>query len=420
VKVLIISNYYPPHERGGYEQLCRDVARHLTERGCVIEVLTSNHGVTAGAVPDDAGVRRLLRPQPIYESSQSVASQFFRQRRSDEAYDLECLRATIGDFRPDVIFFWNLQYLPRSLALEAEKTPGVGVAYWLAGYTPAEPDEFWVYWANAAKDSGKRLIKTPLAKLAQAIMRREGKPNHPRMKHVAVVSEFMRQKGIAEGTLPANAYVLYNGVELDLFQRPVCETVAGPLTLLQAGRVSEDKGVHTAVEAVGMLAQDAATSDIHLHIAGSGPDDYLARLQHIAQRYQAADKVTFHGWLPRDQMPGLMEQSQVLLLPTGHHEPFARVVLEALAGGLTVVSTLTGGTGEIVQHDRTGLTFPAEDSRALAEQIRRLMTESGLRVKLAKQGQQLVLERFSLDRMVENVERLLEQAMADRNQDSAA
>jgi hypothetical protein len=48
------------------------------------------------------------------------------------------------------------------------------------------------------------------------------------------------------------------------------------------------------------------------------------------------------------------------------------------------------------------------------------MTEPGLRVKLAKQGQQLVLERFSLDRMVENVERLLQQANADRNQDKAA
>jgi glycogen synthase len=415
VKILFVSNYYPPYERGGYEQLCRDVVLRLIKRGHQTAVLTSNLGVKVGESLNESGVRRILRLQPIYELPQSVASQFFRQRRSDEAYDLECLSAMIKEFRPELVFFWNIQHLPRSLTLEAEKTPGVGVAYWLAGYTPAEPDEFWVYWTNSARSPGKRIIKTPLAKLALAIMRREGKPDHPQMKHVAVVSEFMRQKGIAEGTLPANAYVLYNGVELDLFQRPVCEDLIEPLTLLQAGRVSEDKGVHTAVAAIGRLSQDAATSNIQLHIAGSGPADYMARLQQIAQRYQAAEKITFHGWLPRDQMPGLMARCQVLLLPTGHHEPFARVVLEAMAGGLTVVSTLTGGTGEIVQHDRTGLTFPAEDSHLLAEQIKRLMVEPGLRVKLARQGQQLVLNQFSLDHMVENVERLLEQANVDRN-----
>ena len=417
MKILFVSNYYPPYERGGYEQLCRDVVLRLIKRGHQIEVLTSNHGIKVGESLNESGVHRILRPQPIYELAQSVASQFFRQRRSDEAYDLESLRATIEEFQPELVFFWNIQHLPRSLTLEAEKIPEVGVAYWLAGYTPAEPDEFWVYWTNSARSPGKRIIKTPLAKLALAIMRREGKPDHPQMRHVAVVSEFMRQKGIAEGTLPANAYVLYNGVELDLFQRPVCGELTGPLTLLQAGRVSQDKGVHTAVEAVGLLAQNAATSNIHLHIAGSGPADYAVQLQQIAQRYQATDRITFHGWLPRDQIPSLMAQCQVLLLPTGHYEPFARVVLEAMAGGLTVISTLTGGTGEIVQHDRTGLTFPAEDSRALAEQVTRLIVEPELRVRLARQAQQMVLEQFSLDRMVENVEHLLEQANADRKED---
>ncbi len=415
MRVLFVSNYYPPYEVGGYEQLCRDVALHLSKRGHTIEVLTSNHGVKAGAPLQESGVRRILRLQAIYELPQTVASQFFRQRRSDEAFDLACLCTAIREFQPDVVFFWNLEHLPRSLALEAEKTLGIGVAYWLAGHTPAEPDEFWAYWVTSARDSGKRLIKTPLAKLALTIMRSEGKPAHPEMKHVAVVSEFMRQKGMAEGTLPPNAYVLYNGVELDLFRRPVCEDLTGPLILLQAGRISEDKGVHTAVEAIGLLAQDKASSNVHLHIAGSGPADYEARLRQTMQHYQAMDKVTFHGWLPRDQMPGLMAQCQVLLLPTGHQEPFARVVLEAMAGGLTVVSTLTGGTGEIVHHDHTGLTFPAGDSYALAEQIKRLMVEPGLRVRVARQGQQLVLEQFSLDHMVDNVERLLEQANLVRN-----
>ncbi len=415
MRTLVVSNYYPPHERGGYEQLCRDVVLRLIQRGHQVEVLTSNYGVKADESLPESSVRRILHLQPIYELPQSVASQFFRQRRSDEAYDLACLRTAIREFQPDIVFFWNLEHLPRSLAVEAEKTAGPGVAYWVASRTPAEPDEFWTYWTNPAKKPLVRLIKTPLARLALAIMRGEGKPEHPPMKHIAVVSEFIRQKGWAEGTLPANASVLYNGVELDLFERPIREARDGPLRLLQAGRVSADKGVHVAVEAIGLLAQDETTANVQLYIAGSGPADYLARLQHIASRYHVEDKVIFDGWRSRNQMPDLMAECQVLLLPTGHHEPFARVVLEAMANGLTVVSTLTGGTGEIVQHDRTGLTFPAEDSHALAAQLKRLIIEPGLRVRLAQQGQQMVLAQFSLDRMVENVEVLLGQAKADRN-----
>ncbi len=149
MKILFISNYYPPYERGGYEQLCRDVVLRLIKRGHQIEVLISNHGVKGGESLNESGVRRELRLQPIYKLPQSVASQFFRQRRSDEVYDLECLHAMIKEFQPEVIFFWNMQHLPRVLALEAEKTPGVGVAYWLAGYTPAEPDEFGVIGPTA-------------------------------------------------------------------------------------------------------------------------------------------------------------------------------------------------------------------------------------------------------------------------------
>ncbi len=92
------------------------------------------------------------------------------------------------------------------------------------------------------------------------------------------------------------------------------------------------------------------------------------------------------------------------------------MVLEAMANGLTVISTLTGGTGEIVKHGETGLTFPAGDSAALAQQIKRLANDSALRIKLAECGQALVLENFSLDRMVENCERLLNEAQTDRGQ----
>jgi glycosyltransferase involved in cell wall biosynthesis len=245
-------------------------------------------------------------------------------------------------------------------------------------------------------------------------MQAEGKPGRPQMKHAAVVSEYMRRKGIDEGVLPPDTRVIYNGVEVYLFQRALRSDADGKLMVLQAGRVSADKGVHTTLEAIGRLVRECNFDRVHLYVVGSGPSDYQAHLQQIVAQWAIADKVSFLGRLPREDMPDLMARCQVLALPTESQEPFARVVLEAMASGLVVIGTLTGGTGEIIQHETTGLTFPAGDSWGLAQQIQRLATDSQLRRRLAAQGQQLVLEKFDLDRMVIHLEQLLEEARTDR------
>jgi len=50
LRILFVSNYYPPYEVGGYEQLCRDVAMRLAERGHQIQGLTSERGVRPGEI----------------------------------------------------------------------------------------------------------------------------------------------------------------------------------------------------------------------------------------------------------------------------------------------------------------------------------------------------------------------------------
>lgn len=414
MRILIVSNYYPPYEVGGYEQLCRDVAMRLAGRGHQVQVLTSIRGTDRAAMVHEPNIRRLLRLQPDYESQRSVSAQFFLHRQRDETHNVHCLQQLIKAFKPDVVFMWNLEYLPRALALTAESTPGVSTAYWLAGYSPMEPEEFWRYWNRPANRSVIKPFKQALQKIALSMMQTERQTRQLiQMRHTGIVSDYMRRMGLAAKTIPAQTRVIYNGIEPELFYHPVAAETSRQLVLLQAGRVSADKGVHTTVEAVGHLAAKYTADQIHLNIAGSGPVEYQSRLQQLVDRYQIADRVSFLGWLPRDKMPELMARSHVLVLPTSHQEPFARVVLEAMASGLTVISTLTGGTGEIIQPGITGLAFEAEDGQGLANQIEQLILNPTLRCQLATNGQQLVLEKFSLDRMVENVEQLLREAIVE-------
>jgi len=99
-----------------------------------------------------------------------------------------------------------------------------------------------------------------------------------------------------------------------------------------------------------------------------------------------------------------MRQFDVLVLPSIYDEPLARIVQEAMATGLVVVGTLTGGTKEILVDGVNGLAFPPGDASALAVQIARLADDPGLRLALARNGRRTVEEKFSLTRMVDEIE----------------
>ena len=301
--------------------------------------------------------------------------------------------------------------------MDAEALEETAVAYWLAGASPAAPDAFWQYWKQAPqRNTSLGRIKHWLGQVALMQMRREGKPVQPQMLHVGVVSEYMRQRGIEAGTLPSHAKVIYNGVETDRFYRPVPRPDAPPPgQLLLAGRVTPDKGVHVAVEAAGRLAQTRPLRDFRLVVAGSGPADYQQRLRQLATAYGVESLISYLGWLPREQMPSLMQASHILLLPTVHQEPFARVALEGMAAGLAVIGTLTGGTGELLRDGVNGLVCAAEDSQDLARQIGRLLDDPHLRYDLASHGQQMVLERYLMEHMVERIEDLLGRAVREQN-----
>ncbi len=415
MKILFVSNYYPPYEVGGYEQLCRDVVERMRQRGHETCVLTSNRGErsTAASVSTQP-VHRVLTIQPDYDRHLNPVWQFFLMRPRLDCSNQRRFRQIVECMQPEIIFFWNLQGLTRILTVDAESIPNVAVAYWLAGYSPTEPDEYWRYWSiEPKKRSYLGPFKAVIRNIAIRMLRKESEGVRPKMQHVAVVSEFMRRKGIDEGTLPEHAQVIYNGVEVEQFLLPVRPRHQEPLRLLLAGRISEDKGVHTAIEAIGHLVSDFDIQDVQLTIVGAGRADYVARLEEILNHYSIGRYVTIAGWLPRERMPELMSRNHVLLLPTIHPEPFARIVLEAMTSGLAVIAADTGGTNEVVLHGKTGLLFPAGDCQALAGEILNLVQNDTLREQLASAGQAVARNRYDLNIMVDRVEHFLMQAIEE-------
>lgn len=410
MRILVISNYFPPYELGGYEQLCRDVCVRLRARGHAVLALTSRRGVGKREGGESADSNTLRRLHLQIEPGLTPLLQFLFARPRRERHNAAVLHEQVTRFRPDVIFCWNLENLGPGLALAAERFPGVGVAHWLAGRSPKEPDVYEEYWTTP----GHRPWMTWVKRLARPWALHKLAAGDPRpqlrLEHVAVVSHFLRDQAVQRGFLPPAAQVIHNGVELDEFAAPVRHRAPGaPWRLLQAGRLDPQKGAYTTLQALALLLQNDRL-DVRLTLAGDGPPAYRQLLNSLVEQHELENYVQFTGWLPRAAMPALLAEHDTLILATTENEPLARIMLEAMASGLVVVGTLTGGTGEALRHEETGLTFAPHDAAGLARQVARLIDDPALYNRLAGAGRAAVRAEYGLEYMVDQCEALLRRA----------
>src|SRR5262245_61692272 len=102
MKILFLSNLYPPNDVGGYERLCFEVASALAARGHAVAVLTSTHGGKIADYPGQAVLRRLrlLTGETIYDGFRSCA----KERQAINRKNIAITREVIAKIQPDVIF----------------------------------------------------------------------------------------------------------------------------------------------------------------------------------------------------------------------------------------------------------------------------------------------------------------------------
>ena len=407
MRILFLTNYYPPVRYGwGYMQLCEEVADGLSAKGHAIAVLTSAWR-DGDEIARPYPVHRLLSLDPDWHSGQSAAWQFFTKHRKRERQAIAHLCRLTAEFRPDVIFVWQIEGLPRLLLREAEHLSDVAVAYYVADYMLEMSDEYIHFWQVRPVHWTAKLLKRPLTWLALHFLAGEGKPVSLKCENVICVSDYIRRRLVAKGLVPEGV-VIHNGVDLARFSPNGYHApsfVSDGLRCLIAGRVVPDKGIHTAIDA--LVALPTSGRRVSLTILGDGPTDYREYLQRKIIDHGLQDRVKFHSPVPREQMPQVLAGYNTLILASEYAEPLARAMQEAMAMGLLVIGTTTGGSGELLIHERTGLAFEPASPESLAAQLARVSNEPDLAARLARAGQRVVVEQFNIQRTVEQIDSYL-------------
>src|SRR3989440_4883407 len=225
---------------------------------------------------------------------------------------------------------------------------------------------------------------------------------------------------------PEKIRVVANGVDVCRFadareefeksvEESVRESLEGgrarrPLRVGIVGELSEVKGQEDFVRAAAVVAERFGDA-VEFVIAGEGATrvgEYRARVERLVSELGLAGRV---GLLGRCDDAARLLASLDVLVSASRTEAFGMVMAEALACGVPVVATATEGAREIVEDGLTGSIVPIGDVGAMAAAVVSLLENEGRRLAFGARASGSARERFSLERMIEETERVYAEAL---------
>jgi glycosyltransferase involved in cell wall biosynthesis len=337
---------------------------------------------------------------------------FFTQRKAREKHNLNVFDRVLKQFAPDIIFIWGMWNLSFALPAFAEMKYPNKVVYRFATYWPTLPSQHEFYWRTPGRNWFSRIPKRILGHFALAMLAKEVKHYPLKFQHAICVSAASRNVLVDAGVPVSHARIIHTGLDVRHYlnggEQHSLDHEDEKLNLLYAGRIYPEKGIDTVIEALIKLVYSQGKRDIRLSVAGSGSVEYEEHLRQFVDQAGLSDYVSFLGWISPEAMPGLLRRFDVLLLPSIWPEPFSRAVLEGMITELVVVATRTGGTPEIIVDGENGFLFTPNDPEDLAKKIAHLMDHPESRNKIRYAGRLTMLERFTMTKMMDEIESFLE------------
>jgi glycosyltransferase involved in cell wall biosynthesis len=358
-------------------------------------------------------------------------ARFLRQHRLDprqpggRLYYLDVVRRQISDierfgtildeFKPDLVSWWNLEGVTKAI-LRMSLDRGIPSVHciddnWMIREFGAAGDvdlPFWFdFWrVNWGPRLLRPLVRQCLAPLERQ-MERRGIPTRVfgiPPGHVCFISGFWQFLHVQAGLDVRSSDVIYGGVSPERFfvRRSPADYTDGPLRLLYAGYIDQRRGLHTIVEALG-LVPESQRDRIHLSVAQGGPvvpDEYVKLVTARIEQLGLSPHVTFLGRVPHDEMPDVYAAHHVLVFASTRNEGMPMVMMEAMCAGCAVPNTGSGGAIELSERAGTPL-FPKDHPFALSRLLSALENDRLRVAEIALNGQQTVVREFTIAQMME-------------------
>jgi glycosyltransferase involved in cell wall biosynthesis len=357
MRLLMLNNEYPPIG-GGTATANYYVIREMVKQGVDVDLITSTPLVNEYQVEELSPRSRIYRvpinnQNPHYQSERELLTYIYRgfffartlYRGHDAKYDL--CHAWSGLPAGALALLLKLKRgLPYVLGLRGSDVPGYDVRYrWLYPFLSLP---LHMIWQNASSLTA----------------------NSYELRHLAL--EFRRNESID---------VIPNGVDLERFSLPPKAEASPdkPFTILCVARLVERKGIGDLIQAAAQMKD--SRQNFKFIFVGRGDKENELRAQ-VAE--QGLEKwVEFRGSVLHHDVPAVYREADVFILPS-LNEGMSNAVLEAIASGLPIITTYTGGTAELLRGN--GILIPKQSPDAIAKAVLELWDDEPLRVEMGRRS----------------------------------
>lgn len=182
-------------------------------------------------------------------------------------------------------------------------------------------------------------------------------------------------------------------VDIEFFRLPTRPRKSNPFTFLSIGSLTSNKGIDLLLRSFAKIVETGA--NVKLEVGGDGPEE--GRLHSLARDLRIQEHVRFLGELSREEVRSAMWRANTLT-STSYVETFGIVLIEAMATGLPVVATQSGGPCDTVCAE-VGMLIPTGDVQALSQAMNQMRTTDFNESRIRS----YVKRKYSTEAMTENL-----------------
>lgn len=388
MKILTVTNLYPPDVIGGYEIGCADAVKALRARGHEVEVITT---VPRLPTPEAAGVRRTLRLIDVYSQSEHRApiTRLLTDVESNlvSANNVHHLADVIERFRPDVAYVWNLV-----------GTGGIGLLACL--------QHLGVPWVWHLMD----LVPPTICEMGGAVVPRLAQEfGRQSQGHYISCSQRLLDESAEKGVpLTGDVRLVPNWVTGEPPPLRTSHYSGGHLRMVSAGRICREKGTHIIIEAA-LLLRRQGYANFSFDLYGNVVEQDLMGL---IKEHNLAEFVDIKGFQPPSAFPSLYRDYELFVFPTWNREPFGFAPLDAAGAGCVALLTDACGISEWLVDDVHCLKAP-RTAEGFAARIQDVLDGRVDLLDLSIRAQTAIWQDFRLETVIGRVEDVLRDAAAE-------
>ncbi len=384
MKILCISNYYPPFFEGGYEISVQETMAYLSERGHQIYVLCGNKGVDSpDPIPSSLTPIEPLRTLRYID----YARPCFMDKHRVEKYNYNTVLQIALQVRPDIVYFGNMKALSISpvLAIQKLQIPRVF--------------DLGDIWLKSYQNSS---LKGRMFRLAKRVLPFTigGRID---LNPVIVLSNWMRDE-VRQNYASTEVYIVPRGINIP---KTAPKSTNLPLRYVYVGRVEPNKGLDLCIRAIGILNLEKPEHAYTMDVYGEADPAYEAICIAMIESNNLRHQIRFKG--KSTKIMHVLESYDVLLMPTMAQEAFGRIIIEAMASRLIVIATNAYGPKEIIDDGTDGFLFERGSVSALVTTIKHVSAlSSEERKRICDNARQKVVDKYEITLVKKQIEIILE------------